>query len=103
MDTKKSPDWVVKANKFMNWKVTAALIILALLINLIPIFFKDDCVKAKEEAAYYFGLYMESMLQGKKGASVPGAEAPEALERAKRICKRADLTFENIIQDNNRK
>ncbi len=43
------------------------------------------------------------MLQGKKGASVPGSEAPEALDRAKKICNRPDLTYEIIIQEQNPK
>ncbi len=42
MDDKKSPDWVVKANKFMTWKVTAALCFLITLINLIPILLNSN-------------------------------------------------------------
>ena len=59
----------------------------------------DKCQDAKAEALYYFRLYMQSMLLGLQGASVPGAEGGAALERAKKICKKPDLTFEMIFQE----
>ena len=61
--------------------------------------YADKCQDAKAETLHYYRLYMLSMLQGLRGASVPGYQAPEALERAKKICKKPDLTFEMIFQE----
>lgn len=60
----------------------------------------DPCESAKAEVVKYFGQYMNAMLQGQKGASVPGgAESIAALEEAKKKCGNPNLTFEEVIKE----
>lgn len=60
----------------------------------------DPCEIAKAETAKYFGQYMNAMLQGQKGAAVPGgAESVAALEVAKEKCGKPNLTIEEIVNE----
>ncbi len=60
----------------------------------------DPCESAKAEVVKYFNQYMNSMLQGQKGASVPGgAESAAALEVAKQKCGKPNLTIEEVIKE----
>lgn len=60
----------------------------------------DPCESAKAEVVKYFSQYMNAMLQGQKGASVPGgAESAAALEVAKQKCGKPNLTIEEVIKE----
>ncbi len=60
----------------------------------------DPCESAKAEVVKYFSQYMNAMLQGQKGASVPGgAESAAALEVAKQKCGKPNLTIEEIMKE----
>ncbi len=60
----------------------------------------DPCENAKAEVVKYFGQYMNAILQGQKGAAVPGgAESVAALEVAKQKCGKPNLTIEEIVKE----
>jgi hypothetical protein len=58
----------------------------------------NSCDSAKADVIKYMNQYLNAIYQGKMGASVPGGvETLQALEVAKKVCNRPDLTVEEIV------
>jgi len=58
-----------------------------------------NCNSAKADVIRYHSQYMNGILNGLRGASVPGgSEGIQALKIAKEACNRPDLTLEEILK-----
>jgi hypothetical protein len=61
----------------------------------------NSCSNAKADVVKFTTQYMNGLYQGKLGASVPGgAESIEALEMARKVCNKPNLTVQEILLEN---